>query len=80
LEVLKEKNLLNKKNGKFSYEELILLNVGVTAITHESVMSCRKLRIAVGVAKILQILAVVFGMEIDHHTHWLLSSSEPRLA
>jgi hypothetical protein len=31
----------------------------------------RKLRIAVGLAKIFQILAVVFGTEIDWHTHRL---------
>jgi hypothetical protein len=45
------------------------LNVVVTGIIHESVVARRKLRIAVGFAKIFQILAVVFGTEIDLHTH-----------
>ena len=44
------------------------LNVVVTGIIHESVVARRKLRIAVGFAKIFQILAVVFGTEIDWHT------------
>jgi hypothetical protein len=44
------------------------INVVVTGIIHESVMGRRKLRIAVRFAKIFQILAVVFGTEIDWHT------------
>jgi hypothetical protein len=44
-------------------------NVVVSAITHESVTSHRKLRVAAGIAKIFQILAVVFGTEIDWHLH-----------
>jgi hypothetical protein len=42
-------------------------NVVVTAIIHESVVRRRKLRITVGFAKIFQILAVVFGTEIEWH-------------
>ena len=36
-------------------------------------MRCRKLRIVVGFAKNLLILAVFLGMEMDWHTHRLVS-------
>jgi hypothetical protein len=45
-----------------------MMNI-VTEIINETVLGRRNLRIAVGLAKIFQILAVVFGTEIDWHAH-----------